>query len=407
MNKKELDRIRMLPVLGTVLAVFLAFNISVFATEGGAGDIPAEGEVIESEAVVEEPVVTTDNLAEPEELLDDYIEVLTKEYAESQEAVSFEPKSGIIVDKLRGSKLKGADKRVYDFLKERIEEVAKGENINEENEEYNGLTSFTVNYSDIYSTEELAAHYTATDLGVDIVVDGEITNEAVKAASSYYSFDMRRVITALLNDYPYHMFWYDKTKGIIPEDDFHVTATGKNGEWEVYCIPEASNITFYFAVSMDYAPDGYYGYDFYDNGTLIPIQTDIGKIQSLSNAVENAMGVVTDASSKNTDYGKLDYYRKWICDEVVYNRAAMEQNWDYGDPWQLIYVFDDDEDTNAIVCEGYSKAFKYLCDLTDTFDDNTIDCRLVTGEMAGGTGAGPHMWNVLETGGKNYLVGCN
>ena len=33
----------------------------------------------------------------------------------------------------------------------------------------------------------------------------------------------------------------------------------------------------------------------------------------------------------------------------------------YGDPWQLIYVFDDDPDTN-VVCEGYAKAFKYEAD---------------------------------------------
>jgi len=154
---------------------------------------------------------------------------------------------------------------------------------------------------------------------------------------------------------------------------------------------------------MDYALDNYYGRDFNGDGQLTPIQTDIEKIKSLSIAVENAMEVVTDASKEKTDYDKLDFYREWICAEVEYNDAAMKEDWDYGDPWQLINVFDGDASTN-VVCEGYSKAFKYLCDLTDGFDDTSIDCRLVSGVMKGGTGAGDHMWNVLEIGGKNYLV---
>ena len=52
-----------------------------------------------------------------------------------------------------------------------------------------------------------------------------------------------------------------------------------------------------------------------------------------------------------------------------------------------------------VVCEGYSKAFQYLCDLSG-FDG----CYTVSGMMRGGTGAGPHMWNIVTLEGKNYLV---
>ena len=45
-----------------------------------------------------------------------------------------------------------------------------------------------------------------------------------------------------------------------------------------------------------------------------------------------------------------------------------------------------------MVCEGYSKAFKYLCDLSQ-FDGDVV-CRIATGAM----GAGPHMWNVSRWG---------
>ena len=94
-------------------------------------------------------------------------------------------------------------------------------------------------------------------------------------------------------------------------------------------------------------------------------------------------------------------YRQKICELVSYNDDAATGGYPYGDPWQLIYVFDGDDSTN-VVCEGYSKAFKYLCDLSAFTND--ITCSLVTGRMAGGTGAGPHMWNVVAIGDSNYLV---
>lgn len=51
-----------------------------------------------------------------------------------------------------------------------------------------------------------------------------------------------------------------------------------------------------------------------------------------------------------------------------------------------------------MVCEGYSKAFQYLCDLSD------ITCYTVTGMMNGGTGEGPHMWNIVANNGKYYMA---
>ena len=59
----------------------------------------------------------------------------------------------------------------------------------------------------------------------------------------------------------------------------------------------------------------------------------------------------------------LNNLKSYICDAVTYDDAAADDstNTPYGDPWQLISVFDSDPNTN-VVCEGYSKAFKYLVD---------------------------------------------
>ncbi len=66
------------------------------------------------------------------------------------------------------------------------------------------------------------------------------------------------------------------------------------------------------------------------------------------------------------------------------------------------YVFDNDSGTN-VVCEGYAKAFQYLCELAiskNKFDDKSLECYNVTGQMDGGN----HMWNVVEVGNARYLV---
>ena len=79
----------------------------------------------------------------------------------------------------------------------------------------------------------------------------------------------------------------------------------------------------------------------------------------------------------------------------------LDGGYSYGNPWQIIYVFDGNSSTN-VVCEGYAKAFKYLCDLTDF--DKEIYCYLLSGELrSGGSGEG-HMWNVVSIDGVNYLV---
>ena len=68
----------------------------------------------------------------------------------------------------------------------------------------------------------------------------------------------------------------------------------------------------------------------------------------------------------------------------------------------MIWVFDGDPSTN-VVCEGYAKAFKYLCD--HTVFDSSIECILAGGDLVRGSRSEPHMWNVLKMDdGNNYLV---
>ncbi|MCD8125004.1 MAG: leucine-rich repeat protein [Lachnospiraceae bacterium] len=117
-------------------------------------------------------------------------------------------------------------------------------------------------------------------------------------------------------------------------------------------------------------------------------------------AASNAQEIV-EKYADSSDAEKLEAYKEEICALVTYNSEAASEDYDegYGDPWGLVYVFDGDDSTN-VVCEGYSKAFQYLCDqgLTDAV------CYTVSGTMTGGTGAGEHMWNIVTLDGSNYLV---
>ena len=107
---------------------------------------------------------------------------------------------------------------------------------------------------------------------------------------------------------------------------------------------------------------------------------------------------IVDEYSSASDYDKLCGYKEEICGLVSYNDPAAQGGFSYGNPWQMIWVFDGDPDT-TVVCEGYSKAFKYLCDQSDFSGD--ISCITATGTMDGGD----HMWNIVNMeDGCNYLV---
>ena len=177
-----------------------------------------------------------------------------------------------------------------------------------------------------------------------------------------------KVRQALLADLPYALYWHDKTVG------FGYSYIPNNG-WK--------DITFKFAVAAEFRGGSLY-------------TTNIPNVPA---AVAAAKQVVS-ANRGKTDYGKLQAYRQYICDQVSYN-SSINKDTAYGNPWQLLWVFDDDASTN-VVCEGYAKAFKYLCDLTEESNGwiGSVETLDVTGTMGGGS----HMWNVVRINGTNYLA---
>ncbi len=267
---------------------------------------------------------------------------------------------------------------VYDQLVPEIQKIAAGQG---------SSSAFSLGIQMTFTKEELG-------IEGDMLVRGddgqyhfsEETGAAIEKAVNEV-MDMDMLLNQLLAHHPYELYWFDKS---FSEGAIRVKYSyGTDGQQTVM----VGDFVIMMAVSQDYAvtdaaTQQYYLYS-----------PDTAKTGAASAAAAKAAEVVAANQDKGT-YGKLVAYREYITKAVDYNfDVANTANYPYGNPWQLIYVFDENPDTN-VVCEGYSKAFKYLCDLTWTGSDPEVKCYLAVGKMDGGD----HMWNIVSIGGANYLT---
>ncbi len=279
---------------------------------------------------------------------------------------------------LAGAQLTGKEKTLYDKLKDQILSAARGDI---------SSTVFEVPVKDLYEN----VTYTATQLGVS-----SITNETLEEAkTAFYALlthpDTGMVLNALMADLPYELYWYDKREGCeygYPGCSYNETEMGIwNYDSDVIC--------YSFTVAGAYRDQ-----NVSENEYLLDQEFGQNAVQ----AAVNAESIISDYAALG-DYAKLNAYKNWICDHTSYNDDAADDanETPYGNPWQMVWVFDGNSSTN-VVCEGYSKAFQYLCDQS-VFSGNVTSI-LVTGVMSGGTGEGRHMWNLVqtETNGLWYLV---
>lgn len=196
--------------------------------------------------------------------------------------------------------------------------------------------------------------------------------------SSLHGVNTAGVLQLLLEDCPYELYWYDKGRG------FEVSYSYSGFDRSV------SSLKVGMYVAQEYAVLSADGKQYY------PLRPDPQKTGAAAATARNAREVVAQYSALS-DYEKLAAYRDYICGQVTYNRtAANSANYPYGNPWQLIYVFDNDPATN-VVCEGYAKAFKYLCDLSSF--QNRVECYTVSG-----VNGGDHMWNLVRINGRSYMA---
>lgn len=243
-------------------------------------------------------------------------------------------------------------------------------------------------YSFVY--EDFPLEWTDEELGLS---SGASEEEMLQGLGEKFfsAFDIDTVIDALLADCPYEFYWFNKTKGykfgLYPYGYYY-----SSGSTSTISLTDSPEYYITMEVSANYQDDTTDSFD-------------VSKINAVKNSVPAAARAIMNKYAGVSDYEKIKGYSNELCQLVEYNYDAASGNVaDYDlDPWQLVYVFDNDESTN-VVCEGYSKAFKYLCSLTD-FNSSLIKCYLVTGTLSDNQTSGKHMWNIVTMNdGKNYLV---
>ncbi|MBQ6314922.1 MAG: fibronectin type III domain-containing protein [Mogibacterium sp.] len=378
--------------------------------EPAASDKGSRSSVVFSEPVIERGTVSVES--DNDELLMQYMQNIVSEESAAESA-----KPGLKRSKSvkRVDKLADKERAVYQVLAAELKNIANG-----------SRTSTWIEVPIADAVEGLQSSYTAADLGVQSLVhtvvdeDGseylELTEDADIAVNELLAVDNNAVINALMADMPFDLYWYDKTAGYLSGWNFSSIATWSDDLGEYVLSFETENgdaaaFRFCFAVSEAYRGAFVETVDLGEDEegnpeTFDVYDTDAEKTQAPAAAAANASEIIASTAAQGlSDVDILAAYRDAICDRVSYNSdaAAPEYDGGYGDPWQMIYVFDNDETTN-VVCEGYSKAFQFLCDNTD-FADSSIECNSVTGQMVDKTSREDHMWNILHMNdGKNYIA---
>ena len=321
------------------------------STGGGNGD--GDGDVSEEEAaptVVEMEEVVLDlsdmDLPDNDELFAAYVE---REFDRAAGGTQFP----VFYSSSHATRLLNkTELKIYTILKEEIAKVAEGSR---------SSTEITITTS-----------WTASELGY-----ADFTDSGAQTAFStaVRDFDLGKINTCLLADCPYELYWFDKTKS--------ASSSGGSISIPTSGTTTTVNYTFRYPVASGYG-SGY-------TTNAVPVR--------VNNAVAKASSIIANYDTK-TNREKLDGYFKEICTLVDYNFDALAAGTPYGDPWQLINVFDNDP-TTKVVCEGYAKAFQYLCEKSTP----QIKCYNVYGDFAvNSSDLGAHMWNIVEMGGTRYLV---
>lgn len=273
---------------------------------------------------------------------------------------------------------------LYNELKELVEEVAAGR-------QASTVLEFDIYNYIIQEFPELADWVTEKEPDVT----AESLHELLDKARDYTYTAAKLAFKALKLDCPYDLYWMANDRSIWSyftyDLDYHVD--DDSNIWSHKLLTATLEIRLY--VASDYAVKK-------RDGSYEAYLVDTSKTQLASQTVTRAQAVV-DQYASLPDYEKLIAYKDWICDHVSYDYDAYDAAWKtFQSAWQVINVFDDDPETN-VVCDGYAKAFQYLCDLS-TFQDPTTKCNMVVGWVNNGY----HAWNIVTLtntkGTANYIA---
>ena len=190
--------------------------------------------------------------------------------------------------------------KLYDALVPMIRQTAEGKRTS---------TLFPVSDDAVGLTN---SWWTAGQLGLESLDDGKLG----AALLSKEGFVQKKILQALLADYPYELYWFDKVTGGMAWSFGVMKQDGK---------ARLTSLTAKLAVAVDYAKTGVIG------------TYEVNELPArVTAAASNIEGIVSNNAGKD-DLAKLKAYANVICSLVAYNNdAAGDSNTPYGDPWQLV-----------------------------------------------------------------------
>lgn len=236
--------------------------------------------------------------------------------------------------------------------------------------------------SDNLSDNTLQIYNAVSELS-DQIVSGKATTSKLEVTldrrenASRVGKEQTYAYTAAAYEHPEKFFW------------------AANGNCSYTYDQQTGKLSISYEISSPYR-SGSKGYKLKAKNAASTYKSTVKKAQKIAAKVTGS-----------TDYDKMKSILEQVDKLTSYNTAAAEEigskitNYE---PWNINYVFDGKKSTK-VVCEGYAKAFKYLCDLTN-FSSDKVSARIVSGNMTYyNSGKQPHMWDVVTMDdGSNYIV---
>ena len=202
---------------------------------------------------------------------------------------------------------------------------------------------------------------------------GSTQSEAATKLQNKLMNSLNVAAAAFLMDYP-SVFWI-KSSGLSWR--YSLYQDTQNTDEPYYCKVTVLNMTV---------------------NTTYNIGVSAQMVSDFDQAIEQAKQQIRAAAGDHADHYELvAAIHDYLCDKLSYDTQAANglgsDAYDYAHVASTVFLGHDGN--YKVVCEGYAKAFKVLC---DEFD---IPCALVIGTGKSGGSSGPHMWNYvrMEDGG--------
>lgn len=117
--------------------------------------------------------------------------------------------------------------------------------------------------------------------------------------------------------------------------------------------------------------------------------------------IASALTAMDGGIDKTDDAAKVTSIHRIVVKKLTYDTVNMDSQ-DNETSKRIRSLYTSAAGDHNVVCEGYAKLFKALCDLND------VPCIIVVGDSKDSSGDDPrgHMWNYVRVGEMWYLVDC-